>query len=100
MACCAEGSDCPMHQAESRHSGLDHMLTQVEADTCCVSSEREDSTPSTPTFVAALSLDVLGPGIVVPMTVPSLVLSDEWRTVLPAPTKPIPRHVLLSVFVV
>lgn len=89
-----------MHKGESHDSGTGRALTQVEADNCCASSERQDSSSSTPTFVTALSLAVLGPGVVLPASVPALVLSDSWRTVSPIPTTPVPRHVLLSVFLV
>jgi hypothetical protein len=100
MACCAEGAECPMHKGESRDAGSGRVLTQVEADSCCAASERESSSPSTPTFVAGMSVAVLGPGIVLPASVPALVVSDDWRTDSPIPTAPVPKHVLLSVFLV
>jgi hypothetical protein len=75
-------------------------MTQVEADACCAASEREHSSPTTPVFVPAISVAVLGPGIVLPARVPALILSDDWRTFSPIPTPPVPRHVLLSVFLV
>jgi hypothetical protein len=43
---------------------------------------------------------VLGLGVVVPASVPALVLSDAWRLSAPIPIAPVPRHVLLSVFLV
>jgi hypothetical protein len=95
MACCSEGGECPMHKGKSHDSGSGRDLTQVEADACCAASEREHSSPSMPTFVA-----VLGPGIVLPASVPVLVQSDDWRTYSPIPTPPVPKHVLLSVFLV
>jgi hypothetical protein len=100
MACCAEDGACPMHKGESQGRGSHHGLSQVDADNCCASSERENSSPSTPTFVAAIPLAVLGPATVLPISVPPLVLSDDWRTVLPTPTTLVPKHVLLSVFIV
>ena len=100
MACCADGGQCPMHKRNSHDSASGRVLTQVEADACCAASERENSSPPTPTFVAAISAAVLGPGVVLPASVPALVLSDAWRTYSPIPTPPIPRHVLLSVFLV
>jgi hypothetical protein len=100
MACCAEGGECPMHKRESHDSASGRVLTQIEADACCAASERENSSPSTPTFVAAMSIAVLGPGIVLPASVPALVLSDDWRTYSPLRTPPVPKHVLLSVFLV
>jgi hypothetical protein len=100
MACCAEGGHCPMHRAEPHDLGSGRVLTQIEADNCCAASEREESSPSAPTFVATISPAVLGPGVVLPASVPARVLSDNWRTVTPVPTTPVPRHVLLSVFLV
>jgi len=89
-----------MHKGESHKAGSARVLTQAEADSCCASSEREESSPSTPTLGAAISIAVLGPGILLPANVPALVLSDDWRTVSPLPTTPVPKHVLLSVFLV
>jgi hypothetical protein len=100
MACCAEGDQCPMHKRESHDAASARPLTQGEADACCAASEREHSSPSTPTFVAVISVAVLGPGIVLPASAPALVLSDDWRTCAPIPTPPVPKHVLLSVFLV
>jgi len=100
LACCAESGDCPMHKHPSGDSGSGRILTQAQADTCCASSEGQKSSPSTQSFVAAISLAVLGPGIVLPASVPALVLSDDWRTYSPIPTPPVPRHVLLAVFLV
>jgi hypothetical protein len=97
MACCSDGGACPMHNGNS-HS--DRALTQAQADKCCASSERENSGPSTPTFVAAISFAILGPGIVLPTSVPALVLSDRWRTASPVTTTAVPKHVLLSIFLV
>jgi hypothetical protein len=100
MACCSESGECPMHKGKSHDSGSGHVLTQVDADACCAASEREHSSPSSLTFVATISVAVLGPGIVLPASVPALVLSDDWRRYSPIPTPPVPKHVLLSVFLV
>jgi hypothetical protein len=99
MACCADG-ECPMHEGDSHHSGSERALPQAQADSCCASSERQSSNQSTPTFVAAITAAVLGVGIVVPANVPALVLSDAWRTSAPIPIASVPKHVLLSIFLV
>jgi hypothetical protein len=98
MACCADAS-CPMHK-DSDSSGSARVVTQAQADSCCAASEREDSSQPSPAFVAAISAAVLGTASVLPASVPALVLSDGWRTTVPIPTAPIPKHVLLSVFLV
>ena len=99
MACCSD-SACPMHKEESQSSASSRVISQAQADSCCASAEHENSSQSSPTFVAAISSAVLGTGIALPATVPALVLSDGWRTVAPLPTAHVPKHVLLSVFLV
>lgn len=100
MACCAQDEDCPMHKGKSHQSRSGHVLSQAEADACCAASGREDSSPSAPSFADAISVAVLGPGIVRPVSVPALVLSDDWRTYSPISTPPVPKHVLLAVFLI
>jgi hypothetical protein len=100
MACCSEGGDCPMHHGDGHHSQAANPVTQTQADSCCASSERNHSNQSSPTFVVLVSSAVLGPGVVLSVTPPPLVLSDAWRTVSPIPSGQIPKHVLLSVFLV
>jgi len=100
MACCADGVECPMHQGDSHRSGSGRTLTQAQADSCCAASEGQKSNQSNPSFVIAITAVVLGVGTVLPAHVPALVLSDGWRTSAPIPVAPVPRHVLLSVFLV
>ena len=97
MACCIAGGACPMHGSDS---DSDRLVTQAEADSCCASSEGDDSSQSTPTAAAAISSAVLGPAITLPVSVPALVLKATWRTSVPIPSTPVPKHLLLSVFLV
>ena len=100
IACCADGVECPMHKGDSHHSRPERVLTQAQADSCCAAAEGQNSNQSNPSFVTAITAAVLGVGVVVPDTVPALVLSDAWRTAAPIPISPVPKHVLLSVFLV
>jgi hypothetical protein len=100
MACCAEGGECPMHKGGSHESGSQRVVNQAQADACCAASERDQSSSSNPTVVAAISAAVLGAAVVLPASTPTLVLTDGWRTDAPVPIPPVPRHVLLSVFLV
>ena len=100
MACCSEGHECPMHKGDSHSSGSERVLTQAQADSCCASAEGQNSNQSNPSFVTAITAAVLGVGVVLPFNVPALVLSDAWRTSAPIPIGPVPKHVLLSVFLV
>lgn len=98
MACCADGCECPMHKGDSHRSGSERVLTQAQADSCCASSESKNSNQFSPTFVAVITAAVLDNGIVLPTNIPALVLSDEWRTSAPIPVAAVPKHLLLSVF--
>jgi hypothetical protein len=95
MACCAKGGDCPMHKSAQ---GSATAISQTDADGCCAASEREHSTPS-PTFVpsGSLALVVSPISIIVPSTV---VPPDVWHALVPLPGSQVPRHLLLSVFLV
>ena len=100
MACCADGVECPMHKDDSHRSGSERVITQAQADSCCAAAEGQNSNQSNPSFVTAITAAVLGVGVVLPANVPALVLSDAWRTSAPIPVAPVPKHVLLSVFLV
>ena len=89
-----------MHKSDSHDSGTRRVITQAQADGCCASSKHEESSQSTPTFATTISSAVLGSAIVLPVSIPAFVLSDAWRTVAPIPASPVPKHVLLSVFLV
>jgi hypothetical protein len=100
MACCENGT-CPMRdRSHTDGSDSERTLTQAQADSCCASSEREDSTRPDLGSIVAITHAVLGNGVLIPASTPALVLSDHWRTVTPLPTTPVARHVLLSVFLV
>src|SRR5262245_29579833 len=98
MACCVDES-CPMHN-DAHHSGSGRVVTQQQADNCCAASERKPSSQSGELQINAISSAALGAGMPLPARVPALVLSDAWRTVLPVPSTPVPKHLLLSVFLV
>ena len=100
MACCVEDAECPMHVVDSHGAGQHNVPTQAEADSCCAASESSNSSQSSPTLATAITATVLGTGIVLPADIPALVMSDAWRTSAPMPSPPVPRHVLLSVFLV
>jgi hypothetical protein len=100
MACCADGAECPMHKGDSHSSASQRVLTQAQADSCCAAAESQHSSQSNPSLVTAITAAVLGVGVVLPANVPALVLSDAWRTSAPIRIAPVPKHVLLSVFLV
>ena len=98
MACCSDDGPCPMHKSESE-DGPTRVVTQAEADRCCAASEHEDSTPSQSNAAFFVTLAVaLSP-------IPALLPEPEphpdiWRAAVPISTAHVPKHLLLSVFLV
>ena len=94
MDCCTKGTSCPMQHRDD--DGL--QLTQSDADRCCASSEREDSTQQSVTSLVAVNPS----RAFVTLETPSITELSRggWRTHVPHPLSHVPTHVLLSVFVV
>lgn len=99
MTCCSDDGSCPMHKSDSQDYGSTRVVSQAEADRCCALSEQDDTAPSPAgvavfvTFGAALS------------PVPALFReperhADTSRASVPIPTAHVPKHLLLSVFLV
>jgi hypothetical protein len=98
MACCSGEGRCPMHDGD--HHGSNGAVTQAQADSCCASSEQQNSGQRNTTVPLTIVSAILGPGTVLPASVPALVTTDRWRMAVPIPTTLLARHVLLSVFLV
>jgi len=101
MACCSDHGDCPMHGSTEPGGGSERVVTQAQADTCCAASGTNDSTPSAVAFSLSLS------AALVPSTLSTLppILAPPasfgaWRTHAPLPLGQVPKHVLLSVFLI
>lgn len=98
MACCAQAQQCPMHQGTN--ASVSHRpVTQEQADTCCALSERVPSTPFSSSQIAPITLAVVSaPASVV---LPDLArLPSGCQALVPITVSPVPRHLLLSVFLV
>ena len=99
MTCCSGSGDCPMHGSAEPGAGSQRVVTQAQADSCCAASDADDSTPSAVVFALTLSAALL-PGTLTtlaPITAPAF---DGWRTHVPLPAGQVPKHVLLSVFLI
>ena len=96
MECCRDGA-CPLHRHE--HGAPRAHITQAAADDCCALSASPESSPPATAFASTITLAVLQsvPPVVVSLA-PALLLSAPWETASP-PTH-VPKHVLLSVFLV
>ena len=94
--CCQDGV-CPLHHREDSASRTH--ITQAAADDCCAQSERHESSPSQTVFASTIALAVIQtlPPVVLSLA-PTVPLSAPWAT--PSPPTHVPKHVLLSVFLV
>lgn len=99
MACCRDEAACPMHKSESHHSGARHVVSQAQADSCCAGSERTHSTTTNPTVVPS-GIATLAPAALPVVTSPDVPALQDWRALVPLPVSPVPKHLLLSVFLV
>ena len=98
MACCSDDGPCPVHKSDSEN-GPTRVVTQAQADRCCAASEHEDSAPSPSYGAFFVTLAVaLSP---IPGLLPAPEAhADIWRASVPIPASPVPKHLLLSVFLV
>ena len=101
MACCQDESTCPMHKSDKDGHRAHHELTQVQADTCCAGSERNDSATTRTAPFASVNMVALAPVTVASVvSVAALPALEQWRALVPLRASPVPKHLLLSVFLV
>ncbi|HJR60449.1 MAG TPA: hypothetical protein VJ813_13640 [Vicinamibacterales bacterium] len=88
-----------MHNSDFERGGSKRIVSQAEADSCCALSERDDSAPSPSQLAFSVTLAiVLGPGgVLIPEPEAP---ADTGCTSLPVPDARVPKHLLLSVFLV
>lgn len=98
MACCADDQTCPMHAPDAEGAGSTHHDVRHAADNCCMASGQADARPIAATTVVSPSHGV------VTCTDSHLRLpptsAGPARTLARSPGPHVPRHVLLSVFLV
>lgn len=99
MACCQGESTCPRHKSAGHGSASHHQLTQSQADSCCAGSEQNESATTRPTLVSS-GVVALAPTTVPPVVMPTVAALDEWRALVPLRASTVPKHLLLSVFLV
>lgn len=97
MACCQDESACPMHKSDG-HAPTHH-VTQAHADTCCAGSEQNDLT-TTRTALVASGIVFLAPATAALVVAPMVPALEKWRALVPLLVSPVPKHLLLSVFLV
>jgi hypothetical protein len=99
MACCEQEAQCPMHHSGSDGSARHAAPTQSQADTCCALSEQSPTTPANSPQAAQILAAM--PTIAVVVSPPDAAVARHiWRPLVPLQPDGVPRHVLLSVFLI
>jgi hypothetical protein len=98
MSCCERMAMCPMRKPTKDGPAL--KVTQADADACCATADRPESAPTSITVVAAPPVvPVLAVFAEPPAIVP--VTMADWHGPPPLlASRQLPRHLLLSVFLV
>ena len=99
MACCMDGTTCPMQKSDSDEPSSKRVLSQAEADSCCAAAaQRRDSPAAGSTFaISGVIALVHIPAFTLPV---SALKSQEWRALVPLQISSTPKHLLLSVLLV
>jgi hypothetical protein len=103
MACCTnDEATCPMHQGASHSDGVmvsQHTVDQAHADSCCAGSAGNESGTIAAGFAMATSFALVPRPFFA--LLPTLTFHiDGRRAAVPLPPSPVPKHLLLSVFLV
>src|SRR5439155_21194149 len=54
MACCMNGTRCPMHKSDNHEHSATRRVSQAQADSCCAAAaQRRDAAAAGSTFAAA-----------------------------------------------
>ena len=99
MACCAEGDACPMHRSGASGPDSTASVSQTEADRCCAASESDNSTPPASSLAMTVPPAPLAAELFAFVPSPA-VPRDFWRESVPLAGSQVPRHLLLSVFLI
>ena len=97
MACCTKRSFCAMHRG---HDSKAPGVTQAQADACCAGADRPESTPSSAAIVVHPPLVSVAAVFIALPSPPAP--AREWGSATSPPfvRTEVPRHLLLSVFLI
>ena len=98
MACCVSGA-CPMHKSDGHGSDSANNVSQAEADSCCAVSEAADPSPTSPVFAMVLPSALPVQPLFASVS-PLILVVDSAREPVPLAGSLVPKHLLLSVFLI
>ena len=97
MACCSEGAECPMHKSDTHNSEQSRTQSQTTADNCCAASEKDSAPLPSPLVLDGAIALVASP---VQVLAPTTAIQPQSGRTIPLPGAQVPKHLLLSVFLV
>ena len=99
MACCMSSTTCPMQSSEGHEHTSKRSVSQTQADGCCAASSQRRESSSPGSSFAISNVVALVPVAV--FSVPTTVVSPQAsRARAPFRVSSVPKHLLLSVFIV
>jgi hypothetical protein len=99
MACCMNGTDCPMHKSDGPNHSSKRAFSQAQADSCCAASaQRRDSVSAASMFASSVATALVPVAAVIAPKAPSP--QQKGRPLVPLPGASTPKHILLSVLIV
>ena len=93
MACCTNRTSCAMHGSDDAVVAI----SQEQADGCCASQSSRTQSSVADSQVLPSKAIALAIVTNVVVTVPAV---QAWRTVLPLPVSPVPKHLVLSILLI
>jgi hypothetical protein len=96
-ACCAAGT-CAKESAQLS-AGSKPIVSQADADDCCAASETQESDSPSPTHATLIAVADLQPAVF-PATFDLTPATRRSERLEPPQATAVPRHLLLSVFLV
>lgn len=88
-----------MHKSDEQGSDSTDAISQADADSCCAASESPNPTPASPIFALALPPATLLQQLF-ESAPPFTVALDAAGEPVPLASSPVPKHLLLSVFLI
>jgi hypothetical protein len=97
MSCCHRMAMCPMRKPV--REGATARVSQDDADACCAAADRPETVPSSITVIAAPPVVPVLASFAEPPTALPVTMAD-WHGPPPLASRQLPRHLLLSVFLI
>jgi hypothetical protein len=95
-SCCGQSANCLHNDDQDGRRAV----SQAAADSCCAASESDESRPSSTPFAAGITVAGLQAKLPALAPLSPLTVSFDTQELVGLRASPVPKHLLLSVFLV